>query len=115
MKPPKLLSSVAPFIAAVAVIVTSAILVVAIYFTLLDLQWIAFLGGCLSAAILSMVSRATRAEHAAVRVGAKFAVAEDKLTKESEIRSGLEGMLERANARLRFAHDGLPVMVAFHR
>ena len=52
VKPLNLLRSVQPFIAAAAVIATAAVLVVAIYFTLLDLAWIAFLGAFSSPACL---------------------------------------------------------------
>ena len=42
---------------------TMGLMVIAtIYFTLFDLQWLAFLGGILFAAVLSMVSQASKAE-----------------------------------------------------
>ena len=43
------LRTIQPFIAVIAVIATASMLVVAIYFTLLDLAWIAFLTGILFA------------------------------------------------------------------
>jgi POT family proton-dependent oligopeptide transporter len=39
-----------------------AALVVTIYLTIVDLQWLAFLGGVLFAAVLAMASQASRAE-----------------------------------------------------
>jgi len=113
MKTLRLWGSVKPYVAAVAVIVTAAILVLAIYFTLLDLEWIAFLAGVLVAGILSMVSRAARAEQAASSRGARLAVAEEKLSHESEERAKLESMLARANALLKFTEDQLPAMLAY--
>ena len=113
VKPLNLLRSVQPFIAAAAVIATAAVLVVAIYFTLLDLAWIAFLGGVLVAGLLAVVTRATRAEYVAVTRGAKLAVSEDRLSHETDQREKLEAMLGRANAMLQFSDELLPAMVAF--
>ena len=113
MKTYRLWGSVKPFVAAGAVIATAAILVIAIYFTLLDLEWIAFLAGVLVAGVLAMVSRAARAEYAASARGAKLAIAEEKLARESEERQKIEGMLTRANAQLKFTDDQLPAMIAY--
>ena len=110
---PNLLARVQPFIAVAAVLVTAAILVVAIYFTLLDLQWIAFLAGTLFAAVLAVVSRATRAEVTAAHRGKRLAVTEDRLNQEVERREKAELMLGRANSKLRFADELLPLMVAY--
>lgn len=113
LKTLRLWGTVKPFVAAGAVIATAAILVLAIYFTLLDLEWIAFLAGVLVAGILAMVSRAARAEQAASSRGAKLAVTEEKLARESEERHKLEGMLARANAQLKYTEDQLPAMIAY--
>jgi len=95
------------------VLVTAVILVFAIYFTLLDLQWIAFLAGTLFAAVLAVVSRATRAEVTAARRGQRLAVSEDHLVQEVDRREKAELMLGRANTKLRFADELLPLMVAY--
>ncbi len=113
MKRPNLMARVQPYIAVAAVLVTAAILVVAIYFTLLDLQWIAFLAGTLFAAVLAVVSRATRAEVTAAHRGKRLAVTEDRLTQEVDRREKSELMLGRANSKLRFADELLPLMVAY--
>ncbi len=113
MKTLRLWGTVKPFVAAGAVIATAGILVIAIYFTLLDLEWIAFLAGVLVAGVLAMVSRAARAEHAASTRGARLAVTEEKLAHESEERNKVEAMLSRANALLKYTEEQLPAMIAF--
>jgi PAS domain S-box-containing protein len=113
MKSLNLMQRVQPFIAAAAVLITAGILVFAIYFTLLDLEWIAFLAGTLFAAVLAVVSRATRAEAAAAHRGKRLAVTEDRLNQEIERREKAELMLGRANARLHFAADVMPLMAAY--
>ena len=51
-----------PYVSAAAVIATATVLVLTIFFTAFDLQWIAFLAGVLIASILALASRASRAE-----------------------------------------------------
>ena len=114
MRVPSMFGAVGPFIATIAFVAIAAFLVFAIYFTLLELQWIAFLTGTLFASMLAMVSRATRAELAAVDSGAKFAVAQDRLSSETKARQHLESRLEYATRRLRYSDDIFPVMVAYH-
>jgi ABC-type bacteriocin/lantibiotic exporter with double-glycine peptidase domain len=93
VKAPNQLGSVKPVISAIAVIVTASFLVFAIYFTMLDLAWITFLAGIVFAGILSMVSRATRAEFSAASSGAQKAVAEDRLSEETMKRKKAEAAL----------------------
>ena len=52
--------AVRPFISALAVIATAAVLVFTIYFTELGPQWITFLAGILVAAILAEAARVSR-------------------------------------------------------
>src|SRR5690349_5153844 len=47
--------------------VLGALLIATIQFTLFDLQWLAFLGGILFAAVLAMASQASKAEWLIVR------------------------------------------------
>jgi len=51
-----------PFLTAIAVLGLSVMLVLTIYFTLFDLQWIAFLLGVLCAAVLGLVSQSIKAQ-----------------------------------------------------
>lgn len=105
--------AVKPFIAAIAFVGIASFLLVAIYFTLLDLQWIAFLAGTLFASMLAMVSRATRAELAAVDSGAKFALSQAQLLAEIELRKGLDTRLQLAAQRLHYADEVFPLLTAF--
>ena len=108
-----MLKAVTPFIAAGAVVITGTVLIAAIYFTLFDLEWVAFLGGVLMASILAMAARAARAEVAAANRGGRLLLAEYRLTGEGERRDKLEKQLAAANARLRYSDEQLPVMLAF--
>jgi len=108
-----LLQTVKPFIAAGAVIVTGSVLIGAIYFTLLDLAWIAFLGGVLVASILAMTTHAARAEIAAATGAGRLGQVEYQLGAETAQREKLERQLARAAARLRYADETLPAMLAF--
>jgi PAS domain S-box-containing protein len=111
--PAGLLQTVKPFIAAAAVIATGSVLIPAIYFTLLDLQWIAFLAGILIASILAMTAQATRAGIAAEAGARRLALADYRSAGESGQREKLEKLLADANARLRYSDEALPAMVAF--
>jgi len=102
-----------PYIAAMAVILTSCMLVVAIFFTLVDLQWIAFLAGVLFSSILAMSARSARIEITSAARAESLTLAEYRLGKETRQRVELEGLLAVANARLVYCDGSLPVMVAF--
>jgi PAS domain S-box-containing protein len=108
-----LLQSVKPFIAAAAVIVAGCALVAAIYFTMLNPQWIMFLGGVLFASILAMTTQAARAQIVATSRAERLIVAKYQLGKEAEQRDDMEKLLGVANARLQYADELLPVMVAY--
>jgi len=112
MKLPKLLGSVQPFISGIAVVVTTALLLIAIYFTNLDVQWVAFLAGVLMAAALAVVSRAARAEVSAASRGEKLSVTREQLAQEMVRRQTLEGQVAEAHSQLRMI-ENLPVLVAF--
>ncbi len=108
-----LAQTVKPFIAAAAVVATGSILVIAIFFTLLDLQWVAFLTGVMFAAILAMVTQATRAERKAATRGERLGMLEYQLGKETAERERLDVQLAAANARLEYFDIASPVMLAF--
>jgi PAS domain S-box-containing protein len=108
-----LLQSVKPFIAAAAVIVAGSVLVAAIYFTMLNPQWITFLGGVLFASILAMTTQAARAQIVATSRAERLIVANYQLGKEVEQRDDMARLLGAAKARLHYADELLPVMVAY--
>lgn len=104
---------VMPYMTAIAVVMMIGVLIAAIYFTLFDLEWIAFLAGVLIAAILAMVTRASRAEWTVARRTAQLQQARDKLTPEIDRRNRAETALERVTTRLKFVDSDLPVMMAY--
>lgn len=82
----KIFRLVQPYLAAFAVICIATLLVVAIYFTELNKQWITFLTGILIASILGLVSRTTRAEWINTRRTAQLTVLKGKLENEVLLR-----------------------------
>jgi len=107
----KIIRAVTPYLTAAAVLAMVAVLLAAIYFTLLDLQWIAFLAGIIVAAILAMVSRASHARWTIARRTAQLKVMRDRLIQENGRRQLAEEVLAVARARLQFIDTDLPVMV----
>ena len=75
-----------PYLAAMAVILVVSLLVFAIYFTDLGMQWVTFLTGVLIAAILGMASRASQAEWVNTRRAAQLTLVKDKLEQETMLR-----------------------------
>ncbi|MDH2916170.1 MAG: adenylate/guanylate cyclase domain-containing protein [Gallionella sp.] len=77
--------SVKPFITTVAVVVVIGLLVFSIYFTNLGMQWALFLSGVLIASVISMASRASRAEWIITKRTAQLTLLKDKLETETEL------------------------------
>ncbi len=82
----KIFHQVQPYLAALAVILVVTLLVAAIYFTNLGMQWITFLTGVLIAAVLGMTSRASQAEWINTRRTAQLTLAKNKLEQETVLR-----------------------------
>jgi len=108
-----LLKSVRPYVAVAAVVVTGAVLGATIYFTLLDLQWVAFLAGILLASILAMTVRAAKAEQSAAANQGRLSLAEYQMAGQMQRHAELEQQLVAARVRLRFSDEQLPMMLAF--
>ncbi len=100
MLPKRIFSSVRPYLTAFAVIVVVGMLVAAIYFTELGMQWITFLTGILIASILGMASRASRAEWIITRRTAQLSSIKDKLEKEIQLRKAATADQQQALALL---------------
>ncbi len=105
--------TVRPFISALAVIITAALLVFVIYFTELGLLWIAFLGGILVAAILAEATRVSRVEWLATLRTARLSNIKEKLERETQLRRIAEEAVAAGKSRLHLIDDVLPTMVAF--
>lgn len=102
-----------PFLTAIAVLALSVMLVVTIYFTLLDLQWLAFLLGVLFAAILSMVTQSLKAQWRLVRRSAQLKRQKELLGEETARTERYAQAVKTAELRLRTVLDGVPAMVFF--
>jgi len=89
----KFYKAVGPYVAALSVLVLAALLIVVIFFTEFNFLWIAFLTGILVAAILSMVSRSSKAEWIISRRDAKISSLQRKLSEEIRLRHELEQKL----------------------
>jgi len=108
----KMFHAVRPFISAVAVIATGAVLVFAIYFTELGHQWTTFLAGILVAAILAEATRLSRAEWVLMRRTAQLSSLKDKFEREMQLRKKAEEAVAASKPRLHLIDEVLPIMVA---
>ena len=84
-----------------------------IYFTLFDLQWLAFLGGILFAAVLSMASQASKAEWLIIRRTRQMEKLREQLQKEGAQRKISEDAMLSTEARMRMVNDLLPLPIMF--
>ena len=100
--------TVGPYLAALAVIILATLLVAVIYLTEFNLLWVAFLTGVLAAAILSMVSRSSKAEWIIARREAKINLLQEKLAREIRLRHEVEQKLA-ASIELQKADAVTPV------
>lgn len=90
MRPMKLFRGVQPYLTAIALSFVVGLLLFAIYFTDLNMQWALFLSGILIASVLSMTSRVSRAEWIITRRTAQLTALKDKLDKEILLRKSAE-------------------------
>ncbi len=89
------------------------LLIVTIQFTIFDLQWLAFLGGILFAAVLAMASQASKAEWLILRRTRQLERAREQLGQEIT-RNRTTGDSQRmAETRLRLVCDTLPIPVFY--
>jgi PAS domain S-box-containing protein len=102
-----------PFLTATAVVALSVVLVVTIYFTLLELQWIAFLFGVLFAAVLSMVTQTVKVQWRLMRRDAQLRRNKELLAEEIARTERSAQALKTAELRHRMILDGLPLMIFF--
>lgn len=109
----KLFRVVKPFLSVMAVIVTSSILIIAIYYTELGPQWITFLTGILVAAVLAEATRRSYAEWVVVRRTAQLSAAKNRLEREIQLRKLAEKAIADGKPRLHLIDELLPTMVAF--
>lgn len=104
---------VKPFLSVLAVIVTSSLLIFAIYYTQLGPQWVTFLTGILVAAVLAEATRRSYAEWVVVRRTAQLSAAKNRLEREIQLRKLAEKAVADGKPRLHLIDEVLPTMVAF--
>jgi PAS domain-containing protein len=102
-----------PFWGMALTLMLGVMLLATIYFTLFDLQWIAFLAGVLFAAIAATASQASKARWLVARRTKQLQRARNALAEESARRERAVEAQQLAEARLQLINDELPVMIAF--
>ena len=105
--------SVKTVLSLVLTLVLGVMVIATIYFTLFDLQWLAFLGGILFAAILSMASQASKAEWLIIRRTRQAERLREQLQKESARRKISEDAMLATEARMRMVNDLIPIPIMF--
>ena len=113
MRLPPLYQKVRSVFPAVALIVTTILLVFMIVFTEFDVHWVTFLAGILMASTLSLASRVARSDRAAEQQSARVGEMQEKLTEEMRRREAAEALLAGSNARLQLIDVDLPTLIAF--
>ncbi len=98
---------------ALATILLGAMLLITIYYTLLDWQWIAFLAGTLFAALLALASRTSHAEWKIRRRDAQLAQLKQRLTQATAARIQIEDAYRVSETRMRLISDALPIMLVY--
>lgn len=101
-----------PFASALAVIVTTAALIFAIYFTEREQLWIPFLAGILVASTLATVTRVLNTERIAMRRAEELMDVKIKLDRETQLRESAEEAIAASKSRLILIDEVLPIMVA---
>ncbi|MDB5808400.1 MAG: hypothetical protein JWN94_522 [Betaproteobacteria bacterium] len=101
------------FLAAILVTLLAAMLLATIYFTLFDLQWIAFLGGVLFAAIAALSTQTAKAQWLVARRTRQMERGKSLLAAEIARRLMVDDELAVGQARLQLIIDALPDMIVF--
>lgn len=97
----------------VLTLVLGLMVIATIYFTLFDLQWLAFLGGILFAAVLSIASQASKAEWLIIRRTTQLERAREDIKREQARRKISEEAMRVADVRNRMLNDLMPAPIMF--
>jgi len=101
------------YLGAALALALGAMLLATIYFTLFDLQWLAFLAGVLFAAVAALTSQTAQAQWLVARRTRQLERSKEALARESARRERSLEELDIAEARFRLISDALPVMILF--
>lgn len=102
-----------PYISAIAVIGIGAALVFTIFFTLLSVEWIAFLGGILVAAVLAEATRMSRTEWQLARRTAQASDLKGKFERDAASLKAAQATIAANKPRLHLLDEVVPTMIAF--
>lgn len=94
-------------------LVLGVMLVATIQFTLFDLQWLAFLGGVLFAAVLATASQASKAEWVITRRTRQLERAREHLEQEKTRARSADEAMRAMEARSGLVHDLLPMPILY--
>ena len=98
---------------ALATLVIGVLLLVTIYFTLLDWQWIIFLSGVLFAALVALASRTSRAEWGNRRRALQLAQLKERLAEITAAQKTTESAFRVADEKLQLILDSIPTMLLY--
>ena len=101
------------FLGVALTLLLGAMLIATIYFTLFDLQWIAFLAGVLFAAMAATASQASKAQWLVMRRTRQLQRVKGVLADETARYERTAEALRVAETRFRLISDALPVMIVF--
>jgi PAS domain S-box-containing protein len=102
-----------PYVAVAGTFVLAAVLLATISLTTFDRQWIVFLGGVLSAAILAFVSYNTNARWVIARRTSQLNNTRGKLVTEVRLRAHAEEALARIRTSVELVDRALPAMLVY--
>jgi len=105
--------SVRPFIPALVLVTTVAVLIFTIYFAHLDSPLVIFLSGILVAAIIAETTRRSHAEWVVMRRTAQLSKIKTRLERESQLRKFAEKTVADGKPRLHLIDEVVPTMIAF--
>jgi PAS domain S-box-containing protein len=113
MKLARVSAAAKPYVGALGTLVLAATLLAAISLTTFDRQWIVFLGGVLSAAILAFVSYNTNARWVIARRTSQLNSTRAKLVTELRLRAHAEEALARMRTTVELVDRALPAMLVY--
>jgi len=94
-------------------VLLGAFLLAAIYFTLFDWQWVAFLSGILFAALLALASRTSRTEWLIARRNAQLNQLRQRWAQEAAAHKIAENAYRATEEKMRLLSDALPTMLIY--
>jgi PAS domain S-box-containing protein len=100
------------YLVAAALLGAALALVSAIFFTLDNLPWTAFLTGILVASVLAEAARASRSEWVLLRRTTQLSAIKEKLEQESVLRRSMEEKYAESQLRLRLMDEKISTMIA---